>query len=202
MMKYEDSWEEGENEWVPYVKNDVLSTAFYYVRYTMGMEELIGVGMKNSLTLPSLANKSFKSLRDENVEPIYTYTDSFMRNFVREAFKGGRCNAFNQHYKSEVSDEVFKIISKELNVNGNECDILEKYFEFLHGHEKQDAKEFDSKYADYRNIEQKEKTDYINKTLNVLPIHKELSKIDSNKTQMDFDETSLNPSAVWDEKSV
>ena len=51
-----------------------------------------------------------------------------MKNFVRKAIKGGRCNAFNQNYKSEISDEVFNIISKELNVNGNICDILEKYF--------------------------------------------------------------------------
>ena len=36
----------------------------------------------------------------------------------------------------------------------------------------------------------------------MLPIHKELSKLDSNKTQMDFDATSLYPSAMWDENSV
>ena len=36
----------------------------------------------------------------------------------------------------------------------------------------------------------------------MLPIHKELSELDLNNTQMDFDATSLNPSAVWDEKSV
>ena len=48
-----------------------------------------------------------------------------MRNFVRKAFKGGRCTAFNQHYISEISDEVFNFISKELNVNGNVCEILE-----------------------------------------------------------------------------
>ena len=128
---YEDTWEAKENEWLPYVKNDVLSIAFCYARYTMGMEELTGFGMKNSLTLPSLAKKYFDSLRDENDEPIYTYTDPFMRNFVRKAIKGGRCNAFNQLYNSEISDEVFNIISKELNVDGNECDILEKYFDFF-----------------------------------------------------------------------
>ena len=33
----------------------------------MGMEELTGFGMKNSLTLPSLANKFFNSLRDETM---------------------------------------------------------------------------------------------------------------------------------------
>ena len=168
----------------------------------MGMEELTNFGMKNSLTLPSLANKYFNSLRDENDEPIYTYTDPFMRNFVRKAIKGGRCKAFNQHYKSEISDEVFNIISKELNVDGNECEILEKYFEFLKEHEKQYTEKFNSKYDDYRDLDQKEKEKYVNRKLNMLPIHKELSKLDSNKTQMDFDATSLYPSAMWDEKSV
>ena len=52
----------------------MLSTAFCYARYTMGTEELTGCGMKNSLTLPSLARKNFNKLRDENDEPTYTYT--------------------------------------------------------------------------------------------------------------------------------
>ena len=123
------------------------------------MGELTEFGMKNSLTLPSLANICFNSLRDENDEPIYTYTDPFMRNVVRKAIKGGRCNAFNQYYKSEILDEVFNIISKELNVDnvsGNVCDILEKYFEFLNKHEKEYKKELDSNYGDYRDIHQKE----------------------------------------------
>ena len=36
----------------------------------------------------------------------------------------------------------------------------------------------------------------------MLSIHKELSKLNSNKTQMDFDATSLYPSAMWDKNSV
>ena len=106
----------------------------------MGMVELTGFGMKNGLTLPPLANKYFNSLRYENDEPIYTYTDPFVRNFLRKAIKGGRCNAFTQHYKSEISDEVFNIISKELNVIGNICDVLEKNFELLKKYEKQYTK--------------------------------------------------------------
>ena len=199
---YEDTWEARKNEWLPYVKNDVLSTVFCYARYIMGMEELTVFGMKNSLSLPSLANKYFNSLRDENDELIYTYTDPFMRKFVRKANKGGRCNAFNQHYKSEFSDEVFNIISKELNFDGNECDILEKYFEFLKENEELCEKEFNSKYDDYGDIDQKEKTNYMNKKPNMLPIHKELSKLNSNKTQMNYDANSLYPSAMWDENSV
>ena len=42
----------------------------------------------------------------------------------------------------------------------------------------------------------KRKKLYINKKLNMLPIHKELSKKDVSKTQMDFDATSLYPSAM------
>ena len=49
---------------------------------------------------------------------------------------------------------------------------------------------------------QNKKTDYINKKLNMLPIHKELSKLDSNKPQMDYDAKSVHPSSMWDEKSV
>ena len=94
---YEDTWEAREREWLTYVETDDLSTAFCYARYTMGMEELNGFGMKSSLTLPSLANKYFNGLRDENDEPIYTYTNPFMKHFVRQSIKGGRCNAFIQN---------------------------------------------------------------------------------------------------------
>ena len=36
----------------------------------------------------------------------------------------------------------------------------------------------------------------------MLPIHKELSKLNSNKTQMDYDANSLYSSAMWDKNSV
>ena len=67
---YEETWEDRENEWLPYLKNDVSSTAFFYTRYSKGMEELTGFVMGNSITLPSLANKFFKSLRDKNDDSI------------------------------------------------------------------------------------------------------------------------------------
>ena len=48
---YEDTWEAKENEWSPYVKNDVISTAFCYARYKKSMEKLINISMKNSLKI-------------------------------------------------------------------------------------------------------------------------------------------------------
>ena len=66
------------------------------------MEELTIFGMKNSSTLHPLTNNYLNSVRDENGEPIYTYTDPFMRSFLRSSNKGGRCNSFNQHTKYET----------------------------------------------------------------------------------------------------
>ena len=62
---YGDTWEDKENEWLTYPKNDVLSNAFSIARYSKGMEKLTGLGMKKCLTLHSLANKCFNSLKNE-----------------------------------------------------------------------------------------------------------------------------------------
>ena len=182
----------------------MLSTAFSYARFSKGLEELTGFGMKNSLILPSLANKYFNSLRDESDEPIYTYNDEFMRHFVRQSIKGGRCSALNQYYKSNILQEVFNIISKELNVNGNDnvCEIIDKYFEYKNKQRKIIEDENDSKFQDYRDIDVEGRTEHINKDLNKLPIHKKLQKLNQNYVMMDFDATSLYPSAMWDENSV
>ena len=48
----------------------------------------------------------------------------------------------------------------------------------------------------------KKKLILISKKLNMLPVPKELSKLDSIKTQMDYDATTFYLSAMWDEKSV
>ena len=48
MMKFMKTPGKPEKMNVPYVKNYVLSTAFCYARYTMGMEELTNFGMNNS----------------------------------------------------------------------------------------------------------------------------------------------------------
>ena len=165
---FEDNWEEKETEWLPYLKNYVLSTAFSYARHSKGMEELIEFGMKNSLTLPALANKSFSSLRDESDEPIYTYNDEFMRLFVRQSIKRGRCSALTQYYKSNISDEVFNIFSKEIDIdyNANVCEILDKNFENTNKQRKIIKDEYDSQFNDYRDDDEEERSEHINKELN------------------------------------
>ena len=60
------------NEWLPYVKNDVLCTAFSYARCCKAMEEITGFSMKDCLSASGLRWKYFNSMGDENDEPIYT----------------------------------------------------------------------------------------------------------------------------------
>ena len=75
-----------------------------------------------------------------------------MRHFVRKSIKRGRCSALNQNYKSNISQEVFKIISKELNFNGNDnvCEIINNYFEYTNEQRKIIEDEYDLKFIDYR----------------------------------------------------
>ena len=85
--------------------------------------------MKDYLSLPGLGLKDFNSLRTEEPEIIYTYNDKYMKWFVRQAAYGGRVCAFNQYYKSKSCDDILKIISKELCVEGNDYDVTEAYME-------------------------------------------------------------------------
>ena len=98
------------------------------------MEESTNFSMKNSLTLFSLANKFPNSSRDEIDDYIYTYTSPFMKNFVKQSIK----EADLMHLiniKNLKLHQVFKIVSKKLDVNGNIRETLEKYFEFLNKYE-------------------------------------------------------------------
>ena len=111
----ENNWRDKNREWLPYVKFDVLCTAYSYARYNKCMEEITGFSLKDCLSLPGLGWKYFNSLRTEEGEPIYTYNDKYMRWFVRQSIKEGRVSAFNQYSRSEKNfDDVVKIISEEL----------------------------------------------------------------------------------------
>ena len=46
---YADNWRDKKDEWVDYDNNDVLCTAFSYVRYCKAMEAVTGFSMKDCL---------------------------------------------------------------------------------------------------------------------------------------------------------
>ena len=133
---YGDNYKDKIDEWLPYVKNDVLCTAFSYARYIKAMEEITGFSMKDCLFLPGLGLKYFNSLRTEEDEPIYTCNDKFLRHFVRQAAFGGRVCCFIQYYKSKHCDDILKILNEELAVKGTIYDTIEAYMEYKNNHHK------------------------------------------------------------------
>ena len=197
-----DNYKDKKDIWLPYVKNDVLCTAYSYARYIKAMEEITGFPMKDCLSLPGLGWKYFNSLRTEEDEPLYTYNDKYMRWFVRQSIKGGRVCAFNQYYKSKHCDDILKIINKELAVKGTVYDTIEAYMKYKNKHFKIFEKEYEDQFNDYRdeNVEEKEK--YINEKLSNLRLHKIIKRIELIHLLWDFDAVSLFPSAMWDEKSI
>ena len=197
-----NNYKEKIDEWLPFVKNDVLCTAFSYARYTKAMEELTRFSMKDCLSVPGLGLKYFNSLRTEEDEQIYTYNDKYMRDFIRQAGYGGRVCAFNQYYKSKHCDDILKIINKELAVKGTVYDTIEAYMEYNNKHFKVFEKEYESQFDDYRDENVEEKETYINEKLSILRLHKILKRIELIHLLWDFDAVSLYPSAMWDPKSI
>ena len=68
-------YKDKKSEWLHYVKNDVLCTAFSCARYNKAMEEITGFGMKDCLRFPALGWNFSNSSRTEEDEPICTYND-------------------------------------------------------------------------------------------------------------------------------
>ena len=54
---YSDTCKHKKSEWLDYVRNDVLCTAFSYARYCKAMEVITGFSMKDCLSLPGLVWK-------------------------------------------------------------------------------------------------------------------------------------------------
>ena len=121
-----------------------------------------------------------------------------MRHFVRQSMGGRRCAALNQDYTSFFSDEVFNIISQDINNIGIICESLDEYFEYTNKHRKKIEEEYDSYFEDYKDINEEERTKYINYKLNKLSIHEKIQKLNLNDDVMNFDAISLYPSAMWE----
>ena len=199
---YSDTWKDKKADWLPYVKKDVLCTAFSYARYIKAMEEITGFSMKDCLSLPGLGWKNFNSLGTEEDEPIYTYNDKYMRWLVCQSIKGGRVCSFNQYYKSNHYNDIKIILSIKLGVKGNIYNIIEEYLKYKKKFYDIYKKEYENQFNDYRDEDEDDKEKYINEKLGNLRIHKLLKQLELIHLLWDFDAVSLCPSAMFDEKSI
>ena len=60
--------------------------------------------------------------------------------------------SFKPMFIFKISVEVLNNIAKELDFNGNKCEILNKYFEYENKQRKIIENENDLQYKDYRDI--------------------------------------------------
>ena len=109
------------------------------------------------------------------------------------------CFILNQYHQSKISDDIIKIISKELNFNGNVFDIFELSMKNKNNHLKIIKK---GKFDEYRDIHEEEMNSSINKNSGELPVHKLLQQLSLDDLLWDYDAVSLYPSAMWDENSI
>ena len=74
--------------------------------------------------------------------------------------------------------------------------MLDICSEYTNKQKKLKEEEFDSEFKDYRDNDEEERTEHINRELNKLPKHKKLQKLNLKVVMMDFDATPLYPSAM------
>ena len=125
-----------------------------------------------------------------------------MRWFVRQSIKGGRVYATNQYYRSKNCDDVLKILSDELVVKRNVYDIIEGSMKYRNELLKNVKKQYESKFDDYRVIDEEEMNNYMNEKMGEFPIYKILQEISLNDPLWVFDAVTLYPSTVVDERSI
>ena len=80
--------------------------------------------------------------------------------------------------------------------------MIEAYMKYRNNHLKLNKEEYESKFDDYRDINEDEMKEHINKKLSELPIHQLLQRLKLVDLMWDFYCVSLYPSAMWDAKSI
>ena len=191
-----------KDDWLDYVKQDVLCTAFSYARYCEILSERTVFSVKDCLSLPGLGWKYFNSLRSEEDEPINTHNDKHMRWSVRQSFFGGRVCTFNQYYKSKKCEKFLKLISEELNLKGKVYDIIEAYIKYKKDHSKSFEGGYENEFDDYRKRDQEVMQEHIIKRLSEFLVHKLLQELSLNNLLRDFDAVNLYPSTMSDPESI
>ena len=94
------------------------------------------------------------------------------------------------------------ILPEELNVKRNVYDIIEAFMKYKSHHLEIIKEVYDSQFDDYRDIDEDEMNNHINKNLGEIPIHKLLQELSINDFLWDFGAVSLNSSATSDEMSI
>ena len=87
-----------------------------------------------------------------------------------------------------------------MRVKGRVYDIIEAFINYKNEHYEIIKKQYETQFTEYKKENEKEKEKHMNEKLGNLPIHQLKKRLHSTYSLMDFDATSLYPSAMYDEK--
>ena len=73
--------------------------------------------------------------------------------------------------------DVFKTLSREIKVEGDIYNFIEAYMKYNDDQLKIIKEEYGSKFAEYRDIDENEMNEYINKKIGEFPIHQLLQQL-------------------------
>ena len=146
--------------WEPHLISDVLCLDFIYARHSMEMQNMTGFGIKGCLTEASLGWKCFGTYNKDR--EFYTFNDKYVRSFIRNSIKGGRCGAFIRYFESNQSDEIMSTIKKHLKIDDNETsNIIDEYSNYFNTKRNEFKLEFENGEKDYRKINKKELDNFL-----------------------------------------
>ena len=186
--------------WEPYLISDVLCLAFKDARHSMEMQKMSGFGIKDCLTEASLGWKCFGTYNKDR--EFYTFNNKYVRDFIRESIKGGRCGAFFRYFESNQCENFLNTIKKPLKINDNEIsNLIDKYLKYINIKRDEFKLNFENNEKDYRKINKKELDKFLEKKLGNLEISKDLQKINKDDLLVSYDFNSLYPSAQMDKNS-
>ena len=187
--------------WEPYLISDVLCLAFIYARHSMEMQKMSGFGIKDCLTEASLGWKCFGKY-NKNKE-FYTFSDNYVRSFIRNSIKRGRCGAFKRYFESNQFDGIMSTIKKHTKINDNKIsNKLDEYLKYINTKRDEYTLEFENGEKDYRKINKKQLDKFLERKLGELNISKVLQKINKDDLLVSYDFNRLYPSAQIDINST
>ena len=101
--------------WEPYLKLEVLCSAFMYSRHSMEIQNMSGFGIKDCLTEASFFGSVFGQKNKDR--EFYTFNNKYVRNFLCRSIKWGRVNALIGYFESNQSDELLNTIKIHMKKN-------------------------------------------------------------------------------------
>jgi hypothetical protein len=123
-----DNFMDKQDEWRPYLELDVISLACCVTKFNEMAMELVGQNMQSCISSPQLTLKGWYAKLGPD-QPIFSFTNKYIRHFIRKTIKGGRVVATIKKFTSPLTKQIEQILHKYLGGDDQEnfLDLIDRY---------------------------------------------------------------------------